>query len=144
MADIALQGVHYTERTRPPPPLPSAAAAAAGSTTSTSFHSLQQLRTDWGPALSYAFLSPIFDSISKEGYSAARFDRCKLLQVLDQCEFPVVALGGITSKNMQEARHMGFAGTAVIGSVWQADNPVTAWQRLQQAADEAWVHEQML
>jgi thiamine-phosphate pyrophosphorylase len=141
---MALQGVHYTEHTRPPPPLPSAAAAAPGSTTSTSFHSLQQLRTDWGPALSYAFLSPVFDSISKTGYSAARFDRCELLQTLDQCSFPVVALWGIASDNIQEAKDMGFGGAAVIGSIWQADNPVTAWERLQQAADEAWVHEQML
>lgn len=132
-----MQGVHYTERTRPLPPLTSAATAAAGSTVATSFHSLQQLRTDWGPALSYAFLSPIFDSISKEGYKAARFDQHELRQVLTECHFPVVALGGI-SDNVQEAYHMGFAGVAVIGSIWQANDPVGAWERLHQAAQEAW------
>lgn len=133
-----MQGVHYTERTRPLPPLTAAAnAAAAGSTVSTSFHSLQQLRTDWGPALSYAFLSPIFDSISKEGYSAARFDRRELRHVL-QCPFPVVALGGITPENIQDTEHMGFAGAAVIGSVWQAKDPTAAWERLHQAAQDAW------
>ena len=132
-----MQGVHYTERTRPLPPLTSAAAAAAGSTVSTSFHSLQQLRTDWGPVLSYAFLSPIFDSISKEGYSAARFDRRELRHVLTQCPFPVVALGGIAD-NVQEAADMGFAGAAVIGSIWQAKDPTAAWERLHQAAQDAW------
>jgi thiamine-phosphate pyrophosphorylase len=133
-----MQGVHYTERTRPLPPLTSAAAAAAGSTVSTSFHSLQQLRTDWGPVLSYAFLSPIFDSISKEGYSAARFNRHELRQVLTQCPFPVIALGGITSENVLDAKHMGFAGAAVIGSVWQTEDPTAAWERLHLAAQDAW------
>jgi thiamine-phosphate pyrophosphorylase len=136
---VVLQGVHYTERTRPPPPLPSAAAAAAGGTVSTSFHGLQQLHTDWGPVLTYAFLSPIFDSISKEGYSATRFDRRELHQALTLCPFPVLALGGIiTPDNVQEAADMGFAGAAVIGSVWQAKDPLRAWERLHQAAQEAW------
>lgn len=100
---------------------------------STSFHSLQQLHGGWGPALRYAFLSPIFDSISKEGYAAADFDRGQLRVTLAACSFPVVALGGITVAKLPEAKALGFAGAAVIGSVWQANDPVAAFEELQEA-----------
>ena len=60
---------------------------------STSFHELGQLRGDWGAALDYAFLSPVFDSISKEGYGAA-FEETALTAALSSTTMPIVALGG--------------------------------------------------
>lgn len=101
----ATQGVHYAERSRPPAPLP---RPAAGLSVSTSFHSLHQLRTEWGPALSYSFLSPIYNSVSKEGYGAADFDSSELREALRTCPWPVVALGGVTPDNVQ-----GCAGSAL-------------------------------
>lgn len=127
---LRVRGLHYTERSRPQAPL---AQPATGLSVSTSFHSLQQLHTDWGPALRYAFLSPIFDSVSKEGYAAADFDRGEVRDALAACSFPVVALGGITAANLPEIKALGFAGAAVIGSVWQADDPVAAFEELQEA-----------
>jgi hypothetical protein len=59
---------------------------------STSFHELGQLRAAWG-ALNYAFLSPVFDSVSKEGYGAA-FEEAALRTALSSATVPVVALGG--------------------------------------------------
>lgn len=59
---------------------------------STAFHDLKQLQHDWGQ-LDYAFLSPIFDSISKEGYTAS-FDMPELQSSVASCTFPLYALGG--------------------------------------------------
>ena len=82
------QGVHYTEKMRPRPPLQQRLPLSI----STAFHDLQQLQTDYG-ALDYAFLSPIFDSISKEGYAAA-FDHKSLMQSIASSSVPLIALGG--------------------------------------------------
>ena len=43
--------------------------------------------------LDYAFLSPIFDSISKQGYSAA-FDLSFLETAIANAKCPILALGG--------------------------------------------------
>lgn len=59
---------------------------------SSSFHELAQLRADWGD-LDYAFLSPVYDSISKTGYGAA-FEEAELGAALTAATVPVVALGG--------------------------------------------------
>ncbi len=85
---IAAQGIHYTEKSRPRPPLP----PKDNMTISTAFHDLQQLDVEYG-ALDYAFLSPIFDSISKAGYQAA-FDLNDLTTCIAACNIPLVALGG--------------------------------------------------
>ena len=82
------QGIHFTEKTCPKRIL----QPAAGLTTSTAFHSLQQLQIDYG-ALDYAFLSPIFNSISKQGYDAA-FNLDDLAAHVKQSSTPLVALGG--------------------------------------------------
>lgn len=131
---LLAQGVHYTERTRPQPPL---LPPFAGLGTSTAFHDLEQLRQPWGPALDYAFLSPVFDSISKPDHGAACFDQDELTPALERCPVPIVALGGITAGSLGDIRGRGFAGAAVIGSVWQAEDPVYAYQELQRAWDAA-------
>ena len=59
---------------------------------STAFHELSQLQSEYG-ALDYAFLSPIFDSISKKGYEAA-FDHETLAHRVPRSSIPLVALGG--------------------------------------------------
>lgn len=99
---------------------------------STSLHKLADLQTDWGH-LHYAFLSPIFDSISKQGYQAASFDRDQLKALLAGCPMDIIALGGMTPDRVAEARELGFKGVAVIGSVWGAADPVEAFIELQEA-----------
>ena len=85
---IAAQGIHYTERSRPRPPIP----PKDNLTISSAFHDLQQLNVKYG-ALDYAFLSPIFNSISKAGYQAA-FDLNDVTTCIAACNIPLVALGG--------------------------------------------------
>jgi thiamine-phosphate pyrophosphorylase len=91
---------------------------------------LRDVLQDW-QNLDYAFLSPIFDSISKEGYAAAGFDSAELAQVLCKAPMPVYALGGITPERLPAVRDMGFAGAGILGAVWAADDPIAAWHEFQ-------------
>ena len=67
----------------------------------------------------YAFLSPVFDSISKKGYRAG-FDLEELKNFFRQHrpKTPVVALGGIHPGNVNKLRSVGFDGIALLGAIW--------------------------
>ena len=66
----------------------------------------------------YVFLSPIFDSISKQGYKAA-FNPKFIKENLEKTSTPVVALGGITAENVTLCRKLGFDGVALLGYIWE-------------------------
>jgi thiamine-phosphate pyrophosphorylase len=87
---------------------------------STSCHSFDEVEycAEAFPFLQSLFLSPVFDSISKEGYRSA-FCTHQLGRFL-QKEFPfeIIALGGITAHRMDSLRFMGFDGAAVLGALW--------------------------
>lgn len=129
LATHARQGVHFKERDRPPPPL---SRARPGRSQSTSLHALPDVAADWRE-LDYAFLSPLFDSISKVGYAAAAFDPDELAAALRAARMPVYALGGITPQRLPHVRRLGFAGVGVLGSVWASDDPVAALREFQDA-----------
>lgn len=99
------------------------------------FSRFRCLLQDWG-AVDYAFLSPIYNSISKQGYAAAAFDRRALKATLSACPIPIIALGGVTADKLPELRDLGFAGIAVIGSVWAATDPLAAFEELKAKCDE--------
>lgn len=70
----------------------------------------------------YLFLSPIYDSISKEGYKASftseeLADACKE-GIIDQ---KVIALGGVTIDKFLELSSLGFGGVAMLGDIWSRD-----------------------
>ncbi|MDB5257642.1 MAG: thiamine monophosphate synthase [Chitinophagaceae bacterium] len=73
----------------------------------------------------YVWLSPVFESISKQEYtsiySAAQFDHW-VKELQEQKRTTVYALGGIQAQHMQELSRRGFDGAAVLGSVWSAIN----------------------
>lgn len=85
-----MQGVHYSEAARAKAGI---IQALPGLTSSTALHQLEQLREPHG-SLDYAFLSPIFDSISKSGYSAAFDDLEQLSAAVAASPVPLFALGG--------------------------------------------------
>ncbi len=79
----------------------------------------------------YAFISPIFDSISKPGYSQA-FMHDALQQFLTRPrKTKFIALGGITNHNIQICKQLGFDGVAVLGSLWNASDVVTQYNHLE-------------
>ncbi|UII25097.1 thiamine phosphate synthase [Fulvivirga maritima] len=84
---------------------------------SRSFHTWKALKSYQWP-LSYAFLSPVFNSISKQNYKA-QFDHEQLKKELTKdSNIPVLALGGVTVDLLRTVVEMGFAGAALLGEVW--------------------------
>lgn len=72
------------------------------------------------PACNYVFLSPIYDSISKEGYpsthSRESLQQARQAGIIDS---RVIALGGISSRHLPEVKALGFGGAALLGDIWQ-------------------------
>ena len=84
---------------------------------SKSCHSLKEIQNISN--FNYVFLSPIFDSISKTGYTQA-FSRTELLQAKNAgiINEKIIALGGITPENMLQITDYGFGGIAILGGLW--------------------------
>ena len=75
------------------------------------------------PHCDYVLLSPIFDSISKQGYSASFTDTdLQQAHVAGTIDHKVVALGGITSSHIPQIKAWGFGGAAFLGDVWSRMN----------------------
>ena len=82
-------------------------------TQSKSFHNIEDIESDNNP-YDYVFLSPIYDSISKEGYTS-QFDLKTLILPKNQ---KIIALGGVSPEKIDELEEAGFSGFATLGKVW--------------------------
>ena len=82
-------------------------------------HSLDEIR-DLPFDVEYAFLSPIFDSISKENYPSM-FDMEDLKNELKGITVNVVALGGIKLESDELLKNIGFYGMARLGDFWNSE-----------------------
>lgn len=109
---FSLKGVHLNRRNPFRPDLP------ANMSVSCSCHSLQCVEASIDTH-DYIFLSPVFDSISKAGYSHA-FTEEQLLDAKSKhlINHKVMALGGISPETIPLAAQYGFGGVAVLGSLW--------------------------
>lgn len=110
--EFPLYGVHLNRR-NPVPPI-----GFRGSI-SRSCHSLDEVMEN-KPQCNYVFLSPVFNSISKEGYESP-FSDATLKQAAGRgiIDNKVVALGGISCDSLPQVRAWGFGGAAFLGDIWQ-------------------------
>lgn len=69
----------------------------------------------------YVFLSPVFDSISKSGYSSAFTDA--QLRSAPEIDGHVYALGGVRPEHFPLLAEYGFGGAALLGHVWRDCSP---------------------
>lgn len=80
---------------------------------SKSCHSVGELSTSC--EYEYVFLSPVFDSISKNGYKS-NFELEEISQIFRTRSYSnVIALGGIKAEYMPLLAETGFAGAAFLG-----------------------------
>ncbi len=79
---------------------------------SQSLHSLEEVASF---RYDYAFLSPIYPSISKPGYKG-NFDFSQLRRCVNK---KIFALGGVTPEKFNEIETLGFGGAAMLGAVWK-------------------------
>lgn len=99
-----------------------------GLSVSTSYHNTEVLEQEQAP-FDYAFLSPVFDSISKKEYKQKKFQ-------LPSISFPIVALGGLAISNIPTAFAWGYNGVALLGIVWNAENCAEAFARIKQVYEK--------
>lgn len=89
---------------------------------SSSFHDLEAVKKE-GYGFDYLFLSPVFSSVSKKGYEGQAFN-------VESLPHKIVALGGIESDKIPKTKDLGYAGVAVLGAVWLAENKKQAFTEI--------------
>ena len=101
------------------------------------FHSLEDLK-EYRPSSTgqFAFLSPVFDSISKQGYKSNFSDRMnKFTKLKPELMAAIkgkkmIALGGVDEDKIELVRKVGFAGAAIVGAIWNSKNPIDKFLRI--------------
>ena len=93
-----------------------------GKTISSSFHELEVLAQD-DFEFDYHLLSPVFSSISKQGYEGRGFD----VKPIDKI---IIGMGGVTSENINEFKKLGFKGVGVLGGIWNSDTPIETFKKM--------------
>lgn len=96
---------------------------------STSVHNINDFN-ELPPYFDNAFLSPVFESISKEGYGK---NSTILETIVHRTNFntKLVALGGLDENNMKIALDSGFDSVALLGSIWLNDHPIQKFKQCQ-------------
>lgn len=116
--EFNLGGIHLNSRCPQPPPL-------YNGSISKTCHNINEIMSC--SYCDYVTLSPIFDSISKVGYLGA-FTKEELNNLPNSIR--VIALGGVTPTHLEDVKLYGFAGYAVLGYLFQAQDITELKQRL--------------
>ncbi len=110
--------IHFTEKTRAETPKECLTKwNKKGFTLSTSIHKMSDFE-ELSFIFDYAFFGPVFESISKPNYFT-KLDFKKELEQRKNHKTALVALGGITSENVNIALEYGFDDVALLGSIWK-------------------------
>jgi thiamine-phosphate pyrophosphorylase len=134
-AEFNLKGLHFSTRNR------ELAAMYPSDIKSTSCHSVAESK-QMNQAFDYHFLSPVFPSISKEGYRGNLDLNDVKLYLRQSPKNKILALGGIDKDKIPLLKAMGFDGVAVMGAIW-AKNPAdedAIMQKLLEIQDVISVH----
>jgi len=117
-ADFGINRIHFSETERKK----TTDFAVSNMVLSTSTHSVEDFNA-LENTFEYAFLSPLFPSISKENYSS----ETNLFEEIKQREnfnTKIVALGGIYSDNIEQSLQNGFDDIALLGTIWNSPNAI--------------------
>ncbi len=81
----------------------------------------------------YAFLSPVYPSISKPDY-VSEVNHLEEIEKRTNFSTKLIALGGITSENIRKTLESGFDDVALLGTIWNSNNPIENFKLCQQIA----------
>lgn len=123
---FGINRLHYTEASRKQ--LTDVDFSENENILSTSVHSVEDFKS-LSEHFSYAFLSPVFNSISKPDYEAKSFD---LSDLNKNRSTKLVALGGIDETNCIKAYDMGFDGIALLGAIWNNEDGISNYKKISQ------------
>lgn len=117
-ADFGINRIHFSETARKT----IGSRVISNMLLSTSTHYIEDFNA-LENIFEYAFLSPVFPSISKENYSS----QTNLFEAIKQREnfnTKMVALGGIYWGNVEKPLQSGFDDVALLGTIWNSPNPI--------------------
>jgi thiamine-phosphate pyrophosphorylase len=103
---------------------------AEGFTVSTSTHSIEEFNA-LSEDIDYAFLSPVFKSISKENYEP-NVNWSTEIKKRNNFKTKLIGLGGIDAENINQALQFGFDDVALLGTIWKSNNPIENFKSCQQ------------
>lgn len=128
--EFNLGGIHLNRRC---PELP----ANFSGKFSCSCHSVDEVKR--AAQCDYVTLSPVFDSISKEGYKA-KFSEKEIIRLHEtrgaDVITSVVALGGITPDKLKKVKELNMNGAATLGYLMEAEWPGEFHERLAEFNNE--------
>ncbi|MNS53328.1 transcriptional regulator TenI [compost metagenome] len=127
--DLGIDRFHFSEKERKQNSGFPARFSEPCRSRSTSTHSIEDFNS-LENNFHYAFLSPVFKSISKENYHP-KIDLFEALKSKKNQHTKVIALGGIDSGNIQKAFENGFDDVALLGSIWNNENPLKQFKLCQ-------------
>jgi len=96
---------------------------------STSVHTIEDFNT-LDDSFNYAFLSPVFTSISKENYTSET-NLFEEIKKRENFRTQLVALGGIDSNTTKQTLENGFDRVALLGTIWKCNNPIENFKSCQ-------------
>ncbi|MFV5691668.1 thiamine phosphate synthase [Flavobacterium sp. LT1R49] len=121
--DFGITRIHFTEKMR--------AETSEGNLKkwkerefklSTSIHKMADFEK-LSNVFDYAFFGPVFESISKPNYTSNSDFRIELENRKNN-KTALIALGGITSDKIKTALEYGFDDVALLGTIWNNNNPI--------------------
>ena len=129
--ELKLGGIHLSSHARNDDKVWDCISEIQPSAISTSFHSWLEIEAN-NFSYNYVFISPVFDSISKQGYQATidLSEANKVKQEFSQRSkyLPkIIGLGGVGPDQLEELSINGFDGAAMLGAIWLSKNPVNTF-----------------
>lgn len=101
-------------------------------TLSTSVHNMTDFER-LSSVFAYAFLGPVFESISKPNYASHLNFKIEVAKRKNNT-ISLIALGGITPQKTRIALQYGFDDVAYLGTIWNSNNPKNKFKLCQQIA----------
>lgn len=137
--DLALcaeaDGVHLGQNDLPPAAIPREARTRLAVGRST--HTPEQLEAAAREDVDYLAFGPVFGTTSKQSDYADRGLPALEGAVTLAAPHPLIAIGGITARNVADVAGSGAAGFAVISGIAGASDPVAATRDLAERFDAA-------
>lgn len=129
--DFGINRIHLTEKTRKKITNKQLEEYKnTGFLFSASTHSIEDFN-DLENDFDYAFLSPVFLSISKENYKS-KIDLLNAIKDRTNFNTKLVALGGIEAQNIKKTLDAGFDDVALLGTIWNSKQPIKNFELCQQ------------
>ena len=101
-----------------------------------SCHRLTQARDAINEGADYVALGPMFTSQTKDRPPVGPGLLDELAEAFSTIPLPIVAIGGITAKNVAEVLDRGATSVAICGAINAAENPKEAAQAIRTVIDE--------